>query len=402
MSEYIEKKSLELSFYDTTIELIETEIGYEYSFQKSLSNINNISDILPLIIDSKFHVKCNYTENNDEVILSYEIKDSLSKFDNIENYKLHQKLRVLRNVGLIFDGIDSGYTYSINPKNLLIDDNNLVKAIYVGFSDTLTPLSQTNEEVIRQYKCLITCVLENHEFEYLLNGGLEIVKKTKFLDRVFNAGNIEEIIEMLEESFKKEEEIFKSDNVTVNKIKYSFYKRFSIISTIGFAICAIVAVYFSLLVIPGKNQLNDASTYFVSDDYGKVINTLRDEEVENLPVAQAYMLAYSYIQLEPLSDENKESALNSISVKSDRRYLNFWIYLGMEDYEKAISLSKELTDLQLQYHATYRAIDIIKKSTDIDGETKDQLLGQYNTSFESLEEQLFPEEELEVEDTDNE
>lgn len=397
MRDYIDGDILEIPFYEEKVELLSTEEGYYYTFQKSLSNINNISDILPLIVDNRFHVKCSYTEEKDEVTLNYTIDKSLVKFEEIKDYNLHQKLRILRNVGLIFDGVSSGYTYSINPKNLLINDNKLVKVIYVGFSETLLPLSQTEEEIVTQYKCLITSVLENHEFEHLYNGALDIVKKTKFLTRVFNATSIDEIVEMLEESFQVEEKKFNNDNRIVHKAKYRFYKISTGISIVGFLVSSVLTVYFGAMVVPQKNLLNEASTLFVSENYGKVISTLSDEDVEDLPAAQAYMLAYSYIQLEPLSDENKASALSSISVKSDRRYLNFWIYIGQEDYEKAISISKELTDIQLQYHATYRALDIIRRSTEIDGDTKEQLITQYETSLESLEEQLIPEEEVEDE-----
>ncbi|MGR5914187.1 type VII secretion protein EssB/YukC [Bacillus pacificus] len=60
----------------------------------------------------------------------------------------------------------------------------------------------------------------------------------------------------------------------------------------------------------------------------RVITQLSEEEFESLPIASKYELAFAYITVEKLGEDQKKSIMKNISLKSDEKYLLYWMYNG--------------------------------------------------------------------------
>ena len=384
---------LQIDSNKITLENLDNGV-YKYEFVKSLSNVNSEADILPLCITQPAHIPCQYQLEDDLVVLTYQIDEKYSNFDNLRDKATYEKLHILKNIKKIIENRELGYTYILHPDNIVYDDNYLPLTVYVGFQDIFYPLSQNDEDILYQYKCLVTYLFEvKYDFDSLYNGGLDILNKTKFLQKIYECSTIEDLVTLLEDSFIKENETFHKTNKVVSANKYNLFRTFSIAGIAVSVVALALLANAYMRTIPYTNRMNEASYAFVSQDYGKVVSTLRNDNASALPVTQKYMLAYSYIIAEPMNETSRKSALSVISTKSDEAYLTFWIYIGQENYVDAIELAKELSDLRLQYHAYYRAIEIIKNDQNMSGSTKEEKINTYEEQLGQVEERLFGNEE---------
>jgi type VII secretion protein EssB len=233
---------------------------------------------------------------DDVITLTYTLKENDIFLDNLRKSSNHDKLHVLKNIKDLLESRDAGYTYYLHPNNLVYDDNFLVSSIYVGYRNLIEPFTQDDEELLYQYKCLVASYFnKKYDFDDLYNSSLDVLSKTKFLEQVIQTTSIDELANLLEENFKKEVNNYELGNIIVRKSKYSTYKVLSLLGIIVSVISITLVVNAYVRVIPYENRMNEAVQAFVGGNYGRVISVLRNENIENLPVAQKYMLARAYL-----------------------------------------------------------------------------------------------------------
>lgn len=363
--------------------------AYTYVFQKSLSNVRTTSDILPLMVENIAHVHTEYTIESDDITLRYTPKADHVPFINIHKSERYERLQILKNARTLLESAEKGYTYVLHPLNLFYDDNKMLAAMYVGYDQTLPPIEQSEHDLVRQYQCLVMSTLDTkYDYETLYNGAIDFAKKTPFLQRLYEIKTIQEAITLVEEAYFKEKEVFHQHHRVVTKTSYASYRIIGIVAAIVATLVVIPLIYTVFYSIPTQERYLEASSAFVSGNYGKTTTILRNDAPEQLPQATKYILSYSYLEEEPMSEVNKKSARKTLSIKSDDRILEYWIYLGREDYKKAMNYALELNNDQFKYHAAYRAVEIISDSTSLSGEEKQEELKKYTEERDRLDKEL--------------
>lgn len=373
------------------IELEEVESGvYAHTFQKSLSNIRTQSELLPLIADVFGLADSEYTIDQDMITLKYQTRPNSVGFATYKNAKLYEQLHVLKNIGLLYTSHTKGYTHVLHPENVYVDDNHVPYVLYRGYLDVMEPLAQTENDLVRQYQALVFSLLDSkYDFEGLYNGALEFAKKTPFLEKVYNAQTIEEIQNIIEESYHQEKVRYEKNHISILKNRYRVFRNFGIVAIV-LALLMAVPLSWSLLVKgPYDDKMATASAYYAAQDYGNVISTLSKENPNTLPHAQKYMLAKSYLDLETLNEKTKASAKQNLTYDSDQRIFQYWIALGREDYKSALDYAKSLKNDAYCYVAAYKAVQIISKSTG-SGEQKEKDLKVYEEEVKKYEEKINP------------
>lgn len=372
-----------------TIELEEIEEGvYTHAFQKSLSNIRTQSELLPLVADVAGLSKSKYDIDQDIITLTYYTQPNSVAFSHCEKALLHDQLHILKNIGSLYMSHRKGYTHILHPNNLYIDDNKLPYVLYRGYLDTIEPTVQDENDLVRQYQALVFSLFDTkHDFEGLYNGALEFAKKTPFLEKVYTAQTIQEIQEIIETSYHKEKERYQKSHISILKTRHRLFQNFAILATILALVMAIPLSWALLVKGPFDDKMATASGHYAAERYGDVITTLAKENEGGLPTAQKYMLARSYLELEPMSEQNKTSAKKSLAYDSDIRVFQFWIALGKENYKAALDVAKSMNIDAYGYIASFKAVEIIKKSTG-SGEQKEKDLKVYEEELKKYEEKL--------------
>lgn len=372
-----------------TIKLEEIEQGvYIYSFPKSLFNIRTESELLPLVADVFGFADSSYIINKNMITFAYHVRPNSVPFANFEKGKLHEQLHVLKNVGTLYASFFKGYTHVLHPHNLYVDDNNIPYLLYRGYVDVMTPLVQTETDLVRQYQALVFSFFDTkYDFEELYNGALELAKKTSFLEKIYTAQTVKEIQNIIEDAYHVEKQRYENTHISVLKKRYRISRKIAVLATVIAFAMAIPLGWVMLVKRPFDDKMAMASSAYAAGRYGDVVSTLAKESEDALPMAQKFMLAKSYLERESISEKNKTSAKRSLTFDSDVRIFQFWISLGREDYRRALDIAKSINIDVYGYIAVLKGIEIIKKSTG-SGVQKEKDLKVYQEELKKYEEKL--------------
>lgn len=378
-----------IKFNRCSFELEEIESGvYRYSFQKSLSNIQTEGELLLLVTDITGHAPSTYIVDQDNVILTYRIKPNSLAFSAYEKAELHNQLHVLKNIGSLYISHRRGYTHILHPKNLYIDDNKLPYVLYRGYTGVCEPTIQDEGDLVRQYQALVFSLFsKKYNFEELYNGALELVKKTPFLERVYSAQTMQEVEKIIDDLYHKEKTKYENTHISMLKNRYRICKTFGISITVLTMLISSLLIWSLGIKKPFDDKMTMASSHYGAQRYSDVIQTLLKERFESLPQTQKYILARSYLEVEPMSEQNKTSVKMMLTYESDIRAFQFWIALGRDNYQLAFDVSKSMNIDIYGYIASFKAIEIIKKGTDSEVK-KEKVLKVYEEEMKKYEEKL--------------
>lgn len=131
-----------------------------------------------------------------------------------------------------------------------------------------------------------------------------------------------------------------------------------------------------------------AQTSFITNNYAKTQTDLEKYTPASLPKSAKYILAVSSVNLADLTSAQKQTILNTLSIKTDDNTLNYWVNMGRGHFEEALNLAQNLGDDQLTLLAYTDLYQATKLNTKMAGEKKQKLLQEYTKQIEELTKKL--------------
>lgn len=373
----------------------------EYSEQLKLIT-KQTNEFVPLTVD----------ESEDTYQFTYIVDERFIRFDQLKKLPKNEKLRALCNVYHLRDLLLSRVTYFLHPNNIVFDENLMPVIIHRGIRNLLQPFEMTETELLKQYKCFAIALFSKElSFDDLYQGSLEKATKTSFERQVNEKETIADLVAFLRKSFQ-EEQLFTERTMTlVPKRKYKVLQQVSLWVSILAVLLFSFLVYLNFVKVPYQDRLLAAHQHFLADDYSEVINTLQDENIEKLPHSSMYILAYSFVRVEQLSEREKEAIMRNIHLNSDRYYLLYWIYNGLGDFDQSIDIAKYMDDPQLIIYGLIKKTEQVKNDPDLTGAEREEEvrtlreeLEIYTEEYDLLEEDEEidePEDAIQVEEEEN-
>lgn len=274
----------------------------------------------------------------------------------------------------------------VHPENIILKDTHL-EFIHLGIQGSLEPMEQDSSLSLSQYKSLALSIINpKASYESLVNG--ENSLKDRLSQAIADCSSIDEVHQLIQKEWQQEKNKQDITMVRVSKNRYQFFKyagSLSVVAVIGMGVLTFID---KKTIIPRQNAVVAAQADFITNHYDSTLDDLKNYQPDQLPKEARFILASSSIHLADLSQTQKNSILNNISSTTDDNTLNYWIYQGRGDFEKALNLSKNIGDDQLTLLAYTDLYQSTKLNTSMDGEEKQKLLEEYNKQIQELSKSL--------------
>lgn len=378
---------------EKTIQIDATKYQFEIDgenwilqFAKSEIKVKDFRQLHLLTETAGMFMPVTVKELEDMFTFTFFVDKRYKKWEDVKELERNEKLRLLRNISRFKTYLHKRVTFFMHPDNIVFDDNFMPYIVHRGIRDIVPPKPLSDEQFLTQYKCFIIALFsKKYTYEELYNGLLESQQETAFEQNIARIDNYDELIQFLDKSFEKEQKITEKNMELVPKKRFKLFKYLSY-SFIGATVVLLIPLLYLLFMkVPYQNTLLAANASFIADKHDEVIEHLQDEEVESLPIASKYELASSYIKGERLSDKQKESIMKNVSLKSDEKYLLYWIYNGKGNFDKSLDIARQLDDPQLIMYGLIQKIESIKNNTELSGKERDSQLKTYEQQLEEYE-----------------
>ncbi len=360
------------------------EQEYSERIMKSEVCAKGYFDFEKLSYSRQQFLDCRIEEEKEEIIFYYNIQGKNS-FLKLREEKKADRLKALleiKKLGEIFHD----YHFELIPENLYYDRN---YRIFVKSRDLFDRgISGEHEQFLIQYKALIGHVMQKkYSYDDYLKGGSDLYQKNSLLKTVADAESLEELCGLLEEEYRRLHDIATNKKVEVNKSWYRLSSWCMAAAIVLLAAAGVFLLYLSMVLLPRKNAMMDASASYLDGNYVKVIDDLQDVDMKYLDKHQKYILAVSYVRSESLTPEQKENILQTITVDGEEKIKDYWIYLGRLNTLEAENVAMQRSDDELLLYAYMTEKAILEKNTEISGEEKASRLSELEKKIEELAEQ---------------
>lgn len=333
---------------------------------------------------------CHIEETEEDLQFTYSTKHVKPLSWLRKDDKLKQMV-VLGNIKALQD-LKNEYSFSMAPDNLYYD---MKGNVYVMHRDIVSKdYSGKQEHFIEEYKSLIGYVMQRrYGYEDYLEGGQALLRKDKFLNQIYEAETIDDLLVILETQY---DSIIEDRNIRYIEVKRASHKRRSIYIVFCSLIIAILLgglLYLYFYKIEEQNNMLEVYGDYLVEDYVALIDASETIRVENLDSRQKYVLAVAYVKSEDLTAEQKDNILTLLLPEGDEQILEYWIALGRGSVEEAENIAMQRSDDELLLYAYLKEKQQLEGNTELTGAQKNEAITELQNKIDSLAEQYSVEEE---------
>ena len=333
---------------------------------------------------------CDIEEMEEELQFTYNARHVKPLSELRKDDKLKQMV-VLGNIKDV-RALRSQYSFSMDPNNLYYD---MKGNVYVMHKDIVSKdYSGKQEHFIEEYKSLIGYVMQRrYGYEDYLEGGQALLRKDKFLNKIYEAETVDDLLVILETQY---DNIVEDRNIRYIEVKRATHKNRSIYIVLSsLMITILLGGLFYLYFYKIEEQSNMLEVYgdYLVEDYVALIDASQTIRIENLDSRQKYVLAVAYVKSEDLTAEQKDNILTLLLPEGDEQILEYWIALGRGNVEEAENISMQRSDNELLLYAYLKEKQQLEENTELTGTQKNEAITELQNKIDSLAEQYSVEEE---------
>lgn len=353
----------------------------EKTFKKSNISAKNDYNFYRLERKNTNFLDCKIKRTNDEISFGFILKNE-QPYTEVRNLPLVSKYQSLINIQNLYEE-SCKFKISLNPSNIYYDINMLPK---VMMRDVYDENIVKESEFLEQYKALIGFVLQKKfTYEDYYHGGSKLLSKNKNTEVYVAAKTVEELVELLNNEYAKIKEKLKDSIIEVDKNKYKRTKIINVLS-IGLLILSLgITGYFGWFRLNEELIFNKANEEYIKQDYISVIETLDKTKLNRMNKSKKYILAVSMIKVESLTEEQKNNIFSSVTLNSDDRILDFWVYLGRSNMKDAVDVAKQLGNKEYIAYAYMKEKSIVENDKSLSGQERETRLKAIEDNLKNIE-----------------
>jgi type VII secretion protein EssB len=274
----------------------------------------------------------------------------------------------------------------LDPENIFVQAGQ-IRLAHRGIKGLWAPLSEDVVDQFQDLKALIA-VIANPKLKFAELKTTAFAARDAFTRDVLSATTREQLNEVVARQAQTVITQAANTQQSVNRKTYQIFKwGFFSLAVVTLVSLAVVG-YEAAVNVPYKDRLVTTQAAYMTQDYDKATSTLAQDKAADLPKSVQYVLAASYVNLDNLTQKQKQAILNHLSASSAQNELLYWIALGRGNLEDALSLAKNLGDNQLILHAYAKLYDATENNTKMSGDKKQKLLADYKKQIDDYTEKL--------------
>lgn len=366
---------------ETVMEGTEKEI-LKQTVKKSELCAQTIYDYKKLVYPNDRLLNCAITEEPETLEIVYDT-DGYYPFSEIRSRTQSERLCILADAGGLLP-LREEYRFSLDPENLYFDDN---ARVYIAGRDVYQDGEVREDAFAEEYKALIGYSLQKkYAYEDYLEGGADLMRKHKFLQKLETLSETEEIRDFIKEEYRRLSEDIRLSKSLVNKSGYLWSRVY-----IGISILLIIAgtaalSYYYMTEKPRTEARLQAEADYIRGDYIQVISDLSNLSMQHLAYDQKYILSIAYVRMESLTAEQKENILATLPIGGDEKLMEYWIYIGRLNPLEAENIAMQKSDDELLLYAYMLEKDLTETDTEMTGEEKAAKLSELEEKIGKLAE----------------
>ena len=380
-------RKVDYTFNETTFqyELLENELIQCIRLADIHLNEKSEMDLLTVDHDLLLPVTIDWQE---DVLTLVSSLSAGQLFLDKKNWTTSEKIRLLINLLPLQTLIQTDLCTFIHPKNIYLDYNGLPKMIYRGIKEKM-PMSEIKEsDLFYQFKCLAGMLMTRYSFDDLYDGLLEESRQqSDFMNDLLNQSDFSTMKVFLMEALERAEMEEQQKVVRVPYKRFQLYKYLSIWLGVLVVILMVPLGYLLFQQLPIQKACLEADTAFITNEYSKTISSLEKVHLKSLPKTQKYELAYSYVHNEGFDSKQQQNILKNITLKSDPRYLDFWIQEGRGDFDEAVTTAKSLEDSDLISYSLLQQMKAVKEDKKMKSSKKEDKLQKLQEEYKQVQDE---------------
>lgn len=357
------------------------------TFQREKIKLANELEITLLQENNPF-IEKNITLTEDELIFTYKKEPNFMTFSKLRTLDERSRWmfasKVLRFIML---HQSNRLHLIVCPENILIDESLTAYFLHYGVKESIPPYERNKERLWAETKAIIAAAVQpKYKFDQYIQFSKSIelspvaVKIMEAKDEQELLTTIQDQLQLLEKEEKKYTKIAKTK---WNWVRYSLIGLLLVLLPLG-----IYTGYAALVIQPQQEAYVAVQAPYIQGNYSEIIDQLAQYDVEKMPNVIQYELSLAYIVNETLTEEQKENVLKTITLQTDPDYFKYWIYIGRGQAEEALTVARQLEDLDLIMLALLHYEESIKADRELDGEEREQLLDKVQTEINEVTKQL--------------
>ena len=315
-------------------------------------------------------------DKNDEVYEFKFNKKTTYLLEKLKKSNIIDRYRFLINIASISD-LTKEISFSINVDNLVYDDS---------FNPYILIRDIKHEEFnfLDEYKLLIAFLLnDKYQKEDVYNAGINALADNKLTNKYIDLNDVESIKKELINDLNQLVNDQEKNYILVKKQKN---KRTKTINKV-LIVCSIIFMVFigfqtyDLINLKNINKMEES---YIDKKYIDAVESGNKVSLNKMSINAKYIYALSVINNLQFTQEQQGNILSGLSSNSNEKLLDYWIYIGRKEFDKAYDIGVQINDKQYQGNALIYKKDYITQSTDISQEQREQILSDIDSKLSNL------------------
>lgn len=346
------------------------------------------NDLLLLHENNPLLLPIDYQWKDDELIITSELPLGYFAKD-VRQQSTSNKLRLLINL-LPVNNLNHTHKLAtfIHPDNIYINYNNEPKLIYRGVTNIMPGTQTSDIDLLYQIKCLAGYLFTKNSFDDLYNGLLnKISNSSHFINDLLQINDYSKLKPFLTKAYEKAVKEEQQTIIKVTRKKWIWIKQLALWFGVALLLTLVPLGYLLIDKVPTSTACLNADTAFIDNNYSRTIKSLANIKTKNLPNTQKYELAYSYVQGKGFDNTQRKNIMKNITLKSNTRYLDFWIEDGRGQLDDALDTAKQLQDSNLIMYALLEKMDAVRNSNNLSASQRSNQLQQLQQDYSKYQQE---------------